>query len=170
MPVRALSGHVGSLQRAVVVALAGSAMLWTTACLPEVDAPPPTAMPTVAPDTTLVPIDIGGPSGVDHELAEFTGPMLDGTELTLRSDDPSVRFVDGEPAEIRRITDLAVDGECEQLHATLEFWLGYAADPEFDRDSGDDPNGGDVSDDGTGQQASLFGRAAYDAIVFVGCP
>jgi hypothetical protein len=144
--------------RPVTTAVAVAVALCSAACLPEVDAPTPSTMPAAAPATTLVPIDLGGVRAVDHDQpVEFTGPMLDGTELTVRSDDPSVRFVDGEPAEIRRITDLAAGGECEQLHATVQFWLSYATD---DDDTGD----------AAGRRASLFGRAAYDAIIFVGCP
>jgi hypothetical protein len=167
------------------VALMATTLL-ATACLPDVDAPPPTTMPDAAPPTTLVPIDLGGATGVGDELAEFTGTMLDGREVTVRSDDPNVRFVDGEPAEIRRITDLATDGECEQLHTTLEFWLAYLddepgsdavnTDTDTNTDTGTDTDTGDTRTDvvsdqpvTTGERASLFGRAAYDAIVFVGC-
>ena len=153
---------------------------WSSGCLPEVETAPTSTLPAVAPSTTLVPIELGGSAADDGsgDIAEFTGLTLDGSEHTLRSDDPSVPFVGDEPAEIRRISDLAVEGDCEQLHSTLEFWLSFVDDDPVE-DPGVDPaaavaegaeaSGADSSTASSSRRASLYGRAAFDAIVFIEC-
>lgn len=153
---------------------------WSSGCLPEVETAPTSTLPAVTPSTTLVPIELGGSATDDGsaDIAEFTGLTLDGSEHTLRSDDPSVPFVGDEPAEIRRISDLAVEGDCEQLHSTLEFWLSFVDDDPVE-DPGVDPaaavaegaeaSGADSSTASSSRRASLYGRAAFDAIVFIEC-
>jgi hypothetical protein len=156
---------------------------WSSGCLPEVETTPTSTLPAVIPSTTLVPIELGGSpnDGAADDVAEFTGVTLDGSEHTLRSDDPNVPFVGDEPAEIQRINGLAMDGDCEQLRDTLEFWLSFVDDePDDEQDTG--PAVGDVegaeasgadtsnaSSRSSSRRASLFARAAFDAIAFIQC-
>lgn len=159
-------------------------LLSAASCLPESETEPPSTLSPPLPSTTLVPIDLGGTSeAADDTVRTFTGPMLDGSLLIVSSDDPTVPFVGDEPAEIIRITDLAVAGDCGQLREVLEFWLGFAdeeseSEPDEaattqDSSDPDDPDEVDAPRPETvvttGRRASLFARAAFDAIAFIGC-
>lgn len=143
----------------------------TVGCLDDdVTGPRPTStLAPVAPSTTLVPVEFGEPADDSRTVDRHAAPMLDGELHVLRSDDPATPFVDGEPAEIRRITQLAVDRECDQLHDALDFWLRFVPDEMVAPDQ--TVADGTTADEAAAgaRRASVFARAAYDAIAFVRC-
>ncbi len=125
-----------------------------------------TARPTatlapVTPSTTHVPVELGDEAPDAERVRVHAAPMLDGEIHVLRSDDPATPFHDGEPVELRRINELAVAGDCDQLHDTLEFWLRFV-DDATDDDIDDDERAG-------ARRSSVFARAAFDAIAFIEC-
>lgn len=119
---------------------------------------PTSTMAPVRPPTTLMSIQVDGDEQDSQRVDVHAAPMLDDELHLLRSDDPATPFVDGEPAELLRIEQLATVGDCEQLRGTLEFWLALA-----ERDDGEEEEGPDA------RTASVFARAAYDSIVAVEC-
>lgn len=120
------------------------------------EAPTPSTLPTVAPSVPIARVDTdhSGPA-VPTLVEEYTGRTLDDTEYTVRSDhSPGARFIDGRPAEVHHITELAADRDCDQLAGALEFWLDV-----FEQ----------TPDEATGERASVFARSAYDSIAAIGC-
>lgn len=158
-----------------VVTVAATVVVVPSACLG--DELTPTAAPTstlapVAPSTTLVPVELGEGERPDSErVSVHAAPMLDGETHVLRSDDPATPFLDGEPAELRRIHELAIAGDCEQLHDTLDFWLRFIDDAAAVDDTDDDDTDDDTDDDdrSAARRTSVFARAAFDAIAFIEC-
>lgn len=126
----------------------------------------------VPPATTLVPVDIRPAPATTEPLVElYLGLMLDGRTHVLRADDPAVFFVAGVPLEIRRIDGLAANGSCDGLRQALDRWLPIAeALDELEQSSDDDES----TDDPARvlevvRQASVYARAAFDALATLGC-
>jgi hypothetical protein len=80
---------------------------------------------------------------------EYVGQTLDGREVTIRPDD--TEFVDGKPAAIVAIVDIAAEDGCSGVEAERAYWLARTNDPIV------------------GDQASVYARHAENVLAFIGC-
>lgn len=155
------------------ILLAGSlAPGWFTGGSDPLDTATTTTEPG-PPSTTLVPVDIRpAPPTSDPPVAVHIGTMLDGGMHVLRPDPPAVLFIGGIPLEIRRIDGLAANGDCAGLRTALDRWLPMAELlDEVDLVDDGQVDDGQVTVDAleTARAASVFARAAFDALVGLDC-
>jgi hypothetical protein len=94
----------------------------------------------VAPPSTTV-------AGVPEP--EYVGQSLEGREVTIGPDDTD--FVDGKPAAIVAIVDIAAEDGCMGVEAERARWLAQLNDPI------------------AGDQASVYARHAENVLAFIGC-
>jgi hypothetical protein len=80
---------------------------------------------------------------------EYVGQTMDGREVTIREDD--TEFVDGKPAAIVTIVDIATEDGCSGVEDELTRWLARTNDPVI------------------GDQASVYARHAENVLAFIGC-
>lgn len=80
---------------------------------------------------------------------EYVGQTMDGREVTIREDD--AEFVDGKPAAIVAIVDIATEDGCSGVEDALARWLARTNDPII------------------GDQASVYARHAENVLAFIGC-
>ena len=80
---------------------------------------------------------------------EYVGQTMDGREVTIGQDD--TEFVDGKPAAIVAIVDIATEDGCSGVEDELARWLARTTDPII------------------GDQASVYARHAENVLAFIGC-
>jgi hypothetical protein len=80
---------------------------------------------------------------------EYIGQTMDGREVTI--DEGDTDFVDGKPAAIVAIVDIAAEDGCAGVEAERDRWLADASDPVV------------------GDQASVYARHAENVLEFIGC-
>jgi hypothetical protein len=80
---------------------------------------------------------------------EYVGQTLDGREVTIGPDD--TKFVDGKPAAIVAIVDIAAEDGCPGVEDERARWLAQTNDPIV------------------GDQASVYARHAENVLAFIGC-
>jgi hypothetical protein len=80
---------------------------------------------------------------------EYVGQTLDGREVTIGPDD--TEFVEGRPAAIVAIVDIAAEDGCAGVEGERDRWLAEATDPV------------------TGDRASVYAQHAENVLAFIGC-
>lgn len=80
---------------------------------------------------------------------EYVGQTLDGREVTIVAGD--TEFVDGKPAAIVAIVDIAAEDGCTGVEAERDRWLAEANDPIV------------------GDQASVYAQHAENVLAFIAC-
>ena len=80
---------------------------------------------------------------------EYVGQTMDGREVTI--DPGDTEFVDGKPAAIVAIVDIAAEDGCEGVEAERVRWLAQSTDPIV------------------GDEASVYARHAENVLAFMGC-
>ena len=80
---------------------------------------------------------------------EYVGQTMDGREVTIGPGD--TEFVDGKPAAIVAIVDIAAEDGCAGVEAERDRWLA------------------DVNDPIVGDQASVYARHAENVLAFIAC-
>jgi hypothetical protein len=80
---------------------------------------------------------------------EYVGQTMDGREVTIGQGDTD--FVDGKPATIVAIVDIAAEDGCPGVEAERDRWLAQVNDPL------------------TGDEASVYARHAENVLAFIGC-
>ena len=80
---------------------------------------------------------------------EYVGQTMDGREVTIGPED--TEFVDGKPAAIVAIVDIAAEDGCAGVEAERDRWLA------------------DVNDPIVGDQASVYARHAENVLAFIAC-
>jgi hypothetical protein len=80
---------------------------------------------------------------------EYVGQTMDGREVTIGPED--TEFVDGKPAAIVAIVDIAAEDGCAGVEAERDRWLA------------------DVTDPIVGDQASVYARHAENVLAFIAC-
>jgi hypothetical protein len=80
---------------------------------------------------------------------EYVGQTMDGREVTI--DQGDTEFVDGKPAAIVAIVDIATEDGCAGVEDELAYWLARTNDPII------------------GDQASVYARHAENVLAFIGC-
>ncbi len=80
---------------------------------------------------------------------EYVGQTLDGREVTI--DPGDTEFVDGKPAAIVEIVDIAAEDGCEGVEHERDRWLAKSTDPLV------------------GDEASVYAQHAENVLAFMGC-
>ena len=80
---------------------------------------------------------------------EYVGQTLDGREVTI--DPGDTEFVDGKPAAIVEIVDIAAEDGCEGVEHERVRWLAQSTDPLV------------------GDEASVYAQHAENVLAFMGC-
>ena len=80
---------------------------------------------------------------------EYVGQTLDGREVTI--DPGDTEFVDGKPAAIVEIVDIAAEDGCEGVEHERDRWLANSTDPLV------------------GDEASVYAQHAENVLAFMGC-
>ena len=147
-------GNVARVRSPPLLVLALLAIVAGTAASSCVEPPDRTTLPPVP--TPAADADGGGRSRRVEApvVVSWTGPGLDGTDVTVRADDapPGVTFVRGRPSVLVKIDHLARAGDCRSLGDQYAFWRFR---------SQTDPEHADV--------AGAFARRAADVAAYVGC-
>jgi len=98
----------------------------------------------LSPPTTTQPILL------DSQVETYLGVTLDGREVILNS--AEIRFVEGRPAVIVQITDIAEEAGCGGVEREYRSWVDQVLDPE------------------RGDEASVYAQHALNLLRFFGCP
>ena len=80
---------------------------------------------------------------------EYVGQTLDGREVTI--DPGDTEFVDGKPAAIVEIVDIAAEDGCEGVEHERDRWFAESTDPLV------------------GDEASVYAQHAENVLAFIGC-
>jgi len=96
--------------------------------------------------------DVASPTSttiVGAPEVEYVGQTLDGREVTI--DPGDTEFVDGKPAAIVEIVDIAAEDGCEGVEHERDRWLANSIDPLV------------------GDEASVYAQHAENVLAFMGC-